>query len=129
MPSLWLKLNEHTRYSNAQLLQLRRQMLRYARSLRPGPEPNERRQIAASLRSLFRDKRWLDAHIVEGQQMLDKQNQCPQCTACGSPMKLTAIDPGARGQDLRTFTCPSCNRVEPHIIESAVTAAWLAAKS
>jgi hypothetical protein len=26
--------------------------------------------------------------------MLDRQNQGPQCTACGSPMKLTAIEPG-----------------------------------
>ena len=28
--------------------------------------------------------------------MLDKQNQGPQCTACGSSMKLTAIDPATR---------------------------------
>jgi hypothetical protein len=50
------------RYSTEQLAQLRRQMLRYARSLPPGPERNERRQIAASLRSLFRNKAWLDAY-------------------------------------------------------------------
>jgi hypothetical protein len=37
--------------------------------------------------------------------MLDTQNQGPQCTACGSSMKLTAIEPSAPGQDLRTFTC------------------------
>ena len=30
--------------------------------------------------------------------MLDKQNQGPRCTACGSPMKLAAIEPSqARG--------------------------------
>ena len=60
--------------------------------------------------------------------MLDTQNQGPQCTACGSPMRLTAIEPGAVGQDLRTFTCPECKRVQLHVIESAVTAAWLAPK-
>jgi hypothetical protein len=38
--------------------------------------------------------------------MLDTQNQGPQCAACNSPMKLTAIEPSALGQDLRTFTCP-----------------------
>jgi hypothetical protein len=40
-------------------------------------------------------------------------------------MKLTAIEPSAAGQDLRTFTCPECKRVQRHIIESAVTEAWL----
>jgi hypothetical protein len=78
--------------------------------------------------------------------MLDIQNQGPQCAACGSPTKLTAIEPGApgqdlrsqdlrsqdlrsqdlRSQDLRTFTCPRCNRVQRHIIDSAVSEAWLA---
>jgi hypothetical protein len=57
--------------------------------------------------------------------MLDKQNQGPQCTACGSPMKLSAIEPSSTGQDLRTFTCPNCRRVQRHIIDSAVTEAWL----
>jgi hypothetical protein len=67
MPSLQLKLmDNHTRYTIAQLNQLRRPMLRYARSLPPGPERNERRQIAASLRSLFRNKMWLEAHTVAG---------------------------------------------------------------
>ena len=60
--------------------------------------------------------------------MLDKQNQGPQCTACGSPMKLSAIEPSSTGQDLRTFTCPNCRRVQRHIIESVVTEAWLEPK-
>lgn len=70
MPSLQLKLVEdQTRYTRAELVQLRRRMLLFARSLpRGSPERNGRRQIAASLRSLFRNKRWLDAHTVEGSQ-------------------------------------------------------------
>jgi hypothetical protein len=56
--------------------------------------------------------------------MLDGQNQGPQCTACGSPMKLSAIEPSGAGQDLRTFSCLRCKRVQRHIIESAVTEAW-----
>ena len=34
--------------------------------------------------------------------MLDTQNQGPQCTACGSPMKLSAIEPssGPRPADI-----------------------------
>jgi hypothetical protein len=58
--------------------------------------------------------------------MLDKQSQGPQCTACGSPMRLSAIEPSCTGQDLRTFTCPECKRVQRHIVESTVTEAWLA---
>jgi len=58
--------------------------------------------------------------------MLDTQNQGPQCTACGSPMKLMAIEPSDMGHDLRTFTCPQCRRVQRHVIESAVTEAWQA---
>ncbi len=61
--------------------------------------------------------------------MLDAQNQGPQCTACGAPMRLTAIEPSTVGYDLRTFTCRQCDRVERHIIESTVTVAWMAPKS
>jgi hypothetical protein len=57
--------------------------------------------------------------------MLDKQNQGPQCTACGSPMKLAAIEPSDTGKDLRTYACPACRRVQRHIIDSSVTEAWL----
>jgi hypothetical protein len=66
MPSLQLKLvNDQARYTNSQLLQLRRQMLRYARSWpRGSSERNQRRQTAASLRSLLGNKEWLDAHTV-----------------------------------------------------------------
>jgi hypothetical protein len=60
--------------------------------------------------------------------MLDTQNQGPECTACDSPMKLTAIEPSTLGQDLRTFTCPQCQQVQRHIIESNVTEIWLAPK-
>jgi hypothetical protein len=58
--------------------------------------------------------------------MLDKQNQGPQCTACGSPMRLTAIEPGTLGHDLRTFACPQCKRAQRHVIPSDITEAWLA---
>jgi hypothetical protein len=64
MPSLQLKVAyKQTRYTLSQLVQLRRQMLGYARSLpRGSSERNGRPQIAASLRNLFRSKKWLDAH-------------------------------------------------------------------
>ena len=66
MPSLPLNLlDDETRFTNSQLLQLRRQMLRCARSWpRGSSERNQRRQTAASLRGLFANEEWLDAHTV-----------------------------------------------------------------
>src|ERR1700692_2390115 len=55
-----------------------------------------------------------------GHEMLDTQNQGPQCTACGSPMKLTAIEPSDVGHDLRTFACPQCKRVHRDLLASAL---------
>lgn len=60
------QINDDTRYTHGQLVQLRRQMLRFARSTPPGAMRNERRQIARSLRTIFKNKEWLDAHTAEG---------------------------------------------------------------
>jgi hypothetical protein len=57
---------DHPRYSNAGLVEYRRNILRYARSFPPGSERNQHRQVALSLRALFKNKKWLDAHTVEG---------------------------------------------------------------
>lgn len=57
--------------------------------------------------------------------MLDRQSQGPQCTACGSPMELSEIEPSSAGQEQRAFTCPECKRVQRYSIDSAVTKAWL----
>jgi hypothetical protein len=59
-------LDDHAHYTVEQLLELRRQMLRFSRSTPPGAERNRRRQIADSLRRLFKNKEWLDAHLVDG---------------------------------------------------------------
>jgi hypothetical protein len=41
----------------------RRDILRYALSFPPGPERNQHRQIALSLRVLFKRPEWLEAHV------------------------------------------------------------------
>jgi hypothetical protein len=67
MPSVARELPlEQPLYSKADLLEHRRNILRYARSFPPGTERNHHRQVALSLRTLFKDKGWLDAHTVEG---------------------------------------------------------------
>ena len=67
MPSVARALvQDHPRYSEAELIEHRRNILRYARAFPPGPERNQHRQIALSLRALFKNKKWLDAHTVRG---------------------------------------------------------------
>lgn len=60
MPSAhWLVAQRH---SIEELVGIRRDMLRHARSFPPGADRNQRRQIALSLRTLFKNKEWLDAN-------------------------------------------------------------------
>jgi hypothetical protein len=67
MPSVARELPlEYPRYSKAELFEHRRNILRYARSFPPGPERNQHRQVALSLGALFKNRKWLDAHTVEG---------------------------------------------------------------
>ncbi|CAN5414710.1 hypothetical protein BH11PSE4_BH11PSE4_25350 [soil metagenome] len=54
------------RYSVAELFELRRGTLLYARSFPVGAERNQHRQIALSLRTLFKNKSWLAAHTADG---------------------------------------------------------------
>ena len=56
---------DHPLYSKAELLEHRRNILRYARAFPPGPERNQHRQVALSLRALFRDRQWLDSHVLD----------------------------------------------------------------
>jgi hypothetical protein len=46
-------------YSIEDLVELRRNTLRYARAFPPGNERNQHRQVALSLRTHFRGQRWL----------------------------------------------------------------------
>ena len=52
-------------YSQAELVEHRRNILRYARAFPPGPGRNQHRQIALSLRALFREREWLRAHVLK----------------------------------------------------------------
>ncbi len=45
---------------------LRRDMLLYARSFPSGPERNQHRQIALSMRRLFKNQQWVDVHMLDG---------------------------------------------------------------
>jgi hypothetical protein len=47
---------DHPLYSKAELVEYWRNILLYARSFPPGPERNQHRQVALSLRALFRNR-------------------------------------------------------------------------
>jgi hypothetical protein len=67
MPSVARELPlEQPLFGKAELVEHRRNILRYARSFPPGSERNYHRQVALSLRALFRNDSWLNAHTVEG---------------------------------------------------------------
>ncbi len=53
-------------YAIDELRVMRREMLLYARMHPPGPQRNQRRQTALSLRRLFRNKDWLDTYTIDG---------------------------------------------------------------
>jgi hypothetical protein len=50
-------------YRLDELLELRRTMLRYARSFPPGDERNQHLHVAVSLRTLFKNEEWLRDHV------------------------------------------------------------------
>jgi hypothetical protein len=66
MPSVARALTlDYPLYSKAELMEYRRNILRYARSFPPGPERNQHRQVALSLRALFRNRESLEAHVLK----------------------------------------------------------------
>ena len=64
MPSADRQPVETRRYTMIELYELRRLIIRHSRSIPPGPARNEHRQIAHSMRSLFKDRAWLAVHAV-----------------------------------------------------------------
>ena len=62
MPEAIQSTPNHRIYSTTELTKVRRSTLLCARSFPPGPERNFHRQIALSLRSLFANVAWLEAH-------------------------------------------------------------------
>ena len=53
-------------YSLDELVEMRRNTLRFARTFPPGNERNHHRQVATALRMLFRDTKWLRTHTPQG---------------------------------------------------------------
>jgi hypothetical protein len=47
-------------------MELRRYVLRYARTFPPGDERNQHLHVAVSLRALFKNEKWLRTHTREG---------------------------------------------------------------
>jgi hypothetical protein len=56
----------HPLYCLEDLIEKRRDILRYARTFPPGAERNQHRQVAVLLRVLFRNKNWLANNTNQG---------------------------------------------------------------
>jgi hypothetical protein len=69
MPQAIQSTADHRVYSTAELTEVRRNTLGYARSFPPGPERNFHRQVAMSLRSLF--EAWLEAHAEQANEQME----------------------------------------------------------
>lgn len=54
-------------YARDEMSSMRREALRLARVLPTGPERNQHRQVAKSLRSLLRNESWLKTRTIDGQ--------------------------------------------------------------
>jgi hypothetical protein len=66
MTQTTLAMPNHPLYCLDELIEKRRNILRYARTFPPGAERNRHRQIAVSLRVLFRNKNWLATNTNQG---------------------------------------------------------------
>jgi hypothetical protein len=66
MSQVTLATPNHPLYCLDELIEKRRNILRYARTFPPGAERNQHRQIAVSLRVLFRNKNWLATNTNQG---------------------------------------------------------------
>jgi hypothetical protein len=78
MPSVHRLPTFEQRQSIEESVQIRRDMLRSARSFPPGAERNQRRQISLSFRALFKNKDWLDANTWEGAMLVtDRPSPSP----------------------------------------------------
>lgn len=61
-----LAIPNHPLYCLDDLVDKRRNILRYARTFPPGTERNRHRQVAGALRVLFRNKNWLATNTNRG---------------------------------------------------------------
>jgi hypothetical protein len=60
-----LPTRNHPLYTVAELTRMRRLNLHTARMLQRGPERNQRRQVAASIKSLLNNSDWLNANTLD----------------------------------------------------------------
>jgi hypothetical protein len=94
-------------YAIAELYEVRRLVIAHARAAPPGPERNQHRQIARSIRRLFGDPTWLADHTIG--DLGNKSRPCDRCT-----MQMThladlcsfGIHPAER-----IYRCYHCNHV------------------
>jgi hypothetical protein len=94
-------------FAMAELCEARRLAVSHARTAPPGPERNQHRQIARSIRRLFGDPGWLANHTIG--DLGEKSRICDRCTM---QMKHLAdlCSFGVHAAQ-RIYRCYHCNNV------------------
>jgi hypothetical protein len=118
-------LSDHPVYTLANLVEKRRAVLRFARSLPLGPRRNQLRQTASSLRTLFKKKGWLDANTLEGSGVMAMSESqiptlparlgCPQCEARTTTQRITRARSGFEHWTLRCTKCGHIHEAQVQI--------------
>lgn len=120
MPSVSRTPTVRSHHSIAELVEVRRNNLRYARSLPRGPERDQVRQIALSLRALFKNKKMAQRKHVGGpmpviyspSSLSTKGIERRSCSKCAAQMVLARIPPARLGFGSQTFECVQCSHAE-----------------
>jgi hypothetical protein len=94
-----------TVYALAELYAMQRLEIKRARAIPPGPERNQHRQIAKSIRRLLGDPTWVSNHAGVGEASR-------ACNRCGVQMKhLADLRSSGLHPTERIYRCYSCNNV------------------
>jgi len=92
-------------YATAELYEMQRLEITRARAFPPGPERNQHRQIAKSIRRLLGDPAWLANYAGFGEASR-------ACNRCAMPMKhLADLRSSGLHPAERIYRCTNCNNV------------------
>lgn len=115
--------SDHPVYTISNLVEKRRDVLRFARLLPVGQRRNQLRQTASALRTLFKKNGWLDANTSDEIAMSESQMPtlptppgCPRCQA-GTTVQRTARS--RFGFEHLTLRCTKCGHIHEAQVQIA----------
>lgn len=92
-------------YAMAELYEMQRLVITHARTIPPGPERNQHRQIAKSIRRLLGDPTWLANH-TGFEEVSRVCNRCTMQMKHLADLRSSGVHPAER-----IYRCYNCNNV------------------